>query len=107
MSSRKNRKGTSTYRVKNWPEYNKALKNRGKIVFMIIEDLEKSWYVPSFERQVGGQFEYSDFAIETCLSIKKLLRLGLRQTQGFMEGLFFQAGFRLKVPDYSILSRKS
>ena len=107
MSYRKNRKGTSVYRVKNWPQYNKVLKNRGKIVFMITENLEKSWYVPSFEKQVGGQFEYSDFAIETCLSIKKLLRLGLRQTQGFMEGLFIQTGINLKVPDYSILSRRA
>ncbi len=107
MSSRKNRKGKSIYRVKNWPEYNNALKNRGKIVFMITSDLERFWYAPSFQKQVGGQFEYSDFAIETCLSIKKLMRFGLRQAEGFIEGLFKSAGIDLRVPDYTIWSRRA
>jgi len=107
MSSRKNRKGKSVYRVRNWPVYNKALKNRGRIVFLLTDDIEKFWYAPSFEKHVGGQFEYSDFAIETCLSIKKQMRLGLRQTQGFVEGLFEKTGFDIKVPDYTVLSRRA
>ena len=38
--------------------------------------------------QRGGQFFYSDLAIETTLTLRKLFDLGLRQSQGLVRSLF-------------------
>jgi len=49
---------------------------------------------------------YSDAAITCCLSIRKLFKLPLRQTQGFTRSVFKQTNVSLKAPDYTTLSRR-
>jgi len=95
----------SKYKVTNWPEYNNILRKRGRIDFMIAENLSNAWYENSpNNRKVGRQRIYSDIAILQCLQIRYLFGLKLRQTQGFINWIFEMAGFKLRCPDYTTLS---
>jgi len=59
---------------------------------------------PSGKR--GRQQAYSDAAIQTCLTIKVLFGLPLRQTTGFVESLLELVGLDWAVPDFSTLCRR-
>lgn len=60
------------YKISNWPEYNKALRNRGKIELWISEDAAKKWYEPNqIYDGTGAPKRYSDFAIITCHDVMK------------------------------------
>ena len=64
-----------------------------------------SWdAAPSGKR--GRQQTYSDTAIQTCLTMKVLFGMALRQTTGFVESLLRLIGLDWTVPDYSTLSRR-
>ena len=92
-----------TYRTRNWPAYNEALKRRGSLTIWF--DPEMSWdAVPTGRR--GRQQTYSDAAIQTCLSMKVLFGMALRQTTGFVESLLRLVGLDWSVPDFSTLSRR-
>ena len=56
--------------------------------------------------QRGAQFVYSDQTIEWILTMRLLLRLPLRQTQGFIQSLLDLMPLALAAPDYSTLSRR-
>jgi hypothetical protein len=99
------RKDKTTYKVKNWPEYNKALCQRGSLTIWISEDALEQWLYDGPTQQ-GAQYTYSDVAIETCLKLRAVFRLPFRQTQGFVESLFERMEVDLPVPDYSVLSRR-
>jgi hypothetical protein len=60
--------------------------------------------VPTGRR--GRQRTYSDAAVQTCLSMKVLFGMALRQTTGFVESLLRLAGLDWTVPDFSTLSRR-
>ncbi len=49
---------------------------------------------------------YSDTAIQTCLTMKVLFGMALRQTTGFVESLLRLVGLDWSVPDFSTLSRR-
>jgi len=92
------------YRIRNWPEYNEALKNRYDITLWISDEALESWYAePSGKR--GAQKIYSDEAIRCCLTVRTLLRLPLRGCEGLLKSLLRQ--FSLDIPDYSTLSRRA
>jgi len=46
------------YRVKNWSAYEKALMQRGSLIFWLSGDFEKVWMYAG-EKQHGRQFDYS------------------------------------------------
>ncbi|WP_372803170.1 transposase, partial [Paracoccus seriniphilus] len=46
----------------------------------------------------GGQQRYSDLAIETCLTLRAVFGLPLRQTQGFVRSLLRLMQTDLPVP---------
>lgn len=54
----------------------------------------------------GRQPDYSDAAIQTCLTMKVLFGMALRQTTGFVESLLRLIGLDWTVPDFSTLSRR-
>lgn len=106
MSKQQEFDNKDKYKILNWPEYNKSLKKRGRITLWISDDAIKSWaYTGSRER--GGKIEYSDLAIETCLTIKQVMHLKLRQTEGFVNSLFELMSVGKTSPDYSTLSRRA
>lgn len=59
---------------------------------------------PSGKR--GRQAVYSDPATRTCLTMKVLFGLALRQTTGFLESLLRLIGLNWTVPDFRTLSRR-
>lgn len=100
-------KKKTIYRVKNWSTYNRSLIARGSLTLWLDESVLSSWYYEG-PPQRGAQYTYSDQAIEMALTLRRLLNLALRQTQGFVESLWTLMGLdeRLDVPDYSTLSRR-
>ena len=52
----------------------------------------------------GRQQTYSDTAIQTCLTMKVLFGMALRQTTGFVESLLGLISLDWTVPDFSTLS---
>ena len=59
---------------------------------------------PSGKR--GRQRSFSDAAIQTCLTMKVLFGMPLRQTTGFVQSLLRLVGLDWAVPDYSTLCRR-
>ena len=97
------RPNTPTYKTSNWPEYNKALKRRGSLTIWF--DPGMAWSaLPTGKR--GRQPVYSGAAVQTCLTMKVLFGMALRQTTGFVESLLRLVGLDWDVPDFSTLSRR-
>ena len=94
---------TPSYKTLNWPDYNKALKRRGSLTIWF--DPGMAWAAkPTGKR--GRQPLYSDAAVQTCLTMKVLFGMALRQTTGFVESLLRLIGLDWDVPDFSTLSRR-
>ena len=92
-----------TYKTRNWPAYNEALKRRGSLTLWF--DPAMTWEAaPTGKR--GRQPDYSDAAIQTCLTMKVLFGMALRQTTGFVDSLLRLIGVDWAVPDFSTLSRR-
>ena len=98
-------KSKTVYRVKNWSSYNRALVARGSLTVWLDDSLWRQWY-DQRPSQRGAQFVYSDQTIEWMLTMRVLLKLPLRQTQGFIQSLLGLMSLALAVPDYSTLSRR-
>jgi len=99
--------GKQKYKVGNWSEYNKALKRRGDIEIWISEDAIKNWY--NSERVydgTGAPKTYTDFAILACHEVRQVLRLPLRQTEGFINSIFRIKGLPIFCADYTTLSKR-
>jgi hypothetical protein len=82
---------------------------RGSLTLWIDEDIARWWLSQSPSgkpSRPGARETYSDKAIEVCLCLRVLLKLPLRQTEGFVRSLLCLAGLSLPVPDYSTLSRR-
>jgi hypothetical protein len=92
-----------SYKTKNWPAYNEALKQRGSLTIWFDPDMV---WVPPPAGKRGRQPQYSDAAIQTCLTLKVLFGMALRQTTGFVESLLRLVGLDWAVPDFSTLSRR-
>ena len=106
-----------TYKTRNWPAYNEALKRRGSLTI---------WFEPAMIWEAaptgkrGRQPDYSGEedektvrgtvfptnAIQTCVTMKVLFGMALRQTTGFVESLLRLSGLDWAVPDFSTLSRR-
>lgn len=91
------------YKTRNWPSYNTALKQRGSLSIWF--DPGVVWTPPRTGRR-GRRQEFSDAAIQTCLTLKVLFGLPLRQTTGFIESLLQLVGLDWAVPDFSTLCRR-
>jgi len=91
------------YRTKYWPEYNRALKDRGSLTIWF--NPEVTWRAaPTGKR--GRQPRYSDAGIQACLTIKVLFELPLRQATFFVESLLKLNHLVSEVPDFSTLCRR-
>ena len=90
------------YRVTNWSEYEKSLRNRGNLTLWISPSAIKSWKATRLGKP-GRQQKYSDLAIETVLTLRLLFHLPLRQAEGFVSSLFQLMGLNLPTPDHTTL----
>ena len=94
-----------TYRLTNWPEYNKALIDRGFVTLWLTEDTLANWYHQG-PRAPGGLFRYSDRCIQAALALKAVFRLAFRQTQGLIQSVLATMKMTLQVPSYTQLCRR-
>ncbi len=106
MKSRVHPKYKTQYRIGNWPEYDRSLVQRGNLTLWLSQDAIASWNAKPSRRR-GGQRKYSDLAIETALTVRLLLHLPFRQTEGFLLSVFELMDIHLDVPDHTTLSRRS
>lgn len=93
------------FRVKNWPNYEAGLRQRGSVTFWINEEAIAGWSGP-LRTTPGGQLRYSVLAIETSLMCGLVFNQPLRQTEGLMRSLLQLMGLDLPVPDHTTLSRR-
>lgn len=94
------------YRVRNWSEYNLALKQRGSLTFWVSEEAIEQWLNTEPSEQLGAPKTYSDIAIMSVLTVKSLFRLAGRQATGLLGSLFELMQVKLPVPDHSTISRR-
>ena len=84
------------YRTTNWKEYNAALKERGSLLIWLDQDM--CWHGCASGKR-GRSRQYSEAAIQFCLTIKGLFNLALRQAMGMAQSLLKLAGMDWRVPD--------
>ncbi len=94
------------YRVRNWPEYNKALIARGSLTFWVDEQAVSTWRRRGGPQGRGRPRIYSDTAIECALVVRTVFHLSLRATQGFLESVVRLMEVDLPVPAYSTMGRR-
>ena len=94
------------YRASSWPEYDRALVERGDITLWISEDAIDTWK-PAPTGRRGAQRKFSDHAIEIALTLRLVFRLPLRQAEGFLRSILSLMSIDLEAPDHTTLSRRS
>lgn len=104
-ASRRHKIPKARYAVKNWPEYEASLRQRGDLRIWIADDVAAHWTVPG-KRTPKGDPIYTDLAIETVLTLRQVFHQPLRQTEGFVGSILAFMGLDLPVPDHSTLSRR-
>lgn len=98
-------KKKKSYKVRNWHEYNEALKNRGRIDIWVEKGMLEQWYAKQSGKR-GAQEKYSDLAIRITRQIGIVYHQKLRQNEGLVNSLFAMMKLELDVPDFSTLSRR-
>ena len=98
-------KYTTTSRVGNWAEYDRALVRRGDVTLWLTPDAIATWAAAGVGRR-SGQLQYSDLAIETALTLSLIFHVPLRQTEGVLTSIFGILGVDLTAPDHTTLSRR-
>src|SRR5215217_8059426 len=79
------------YKVRNWPEYDRALQQRGSLTVWVTPEALAAWHPPR-TGQRGRPRDYSDVAIETGHLLRSLTTL---------------LGVGVGVPDHATFSRRS
>ena len=95
------------YRVRNWPDYNKALVSRGSLILWIDTRTTDSWLDHDCPARKGRRRTYTDAAILCALLLREAYHLPLRSTQGLVSSVLRLMQLSLTSPHYSTLSRRA
>ncbi len=95
------------YRLRNWPDYNKALIARGSLTLWIDARSLDLWLDADRPARRGRRRTYTDTAILCSLMVRQVYHLPLRATQGLVRSLLRLLEVNLPTPDYSTLSRRA
>jgi hypothetical protein len=95
------------YRIRNWPDYNKALVRRGSLTLWVESHSVGKWRATAFPLGRGRRRLYSDLAITCALTLREVYHLPLRSTQGLVSSMLRLLGTDLPAPHYSTLSRRA
>src|SRR3954452_15059652 len=68
------------YKVRNWPEYDRALQQRGSLTVWVTPEALAAWHPPRRTGQRGRPRDYSDVAIETGHLLRLAFGRPSRQT---------------------------
>jgi Transposase DDE domain len=105
-AARRHRIPKQRHRIRNWAEYDAALRQRGSLTVWFSDEAIAAWRAePRTTR--GGQAHYSALAIRTALTLRAVFRLALRQTEGLIGSVLKLLSLDLAVPDHSTLSRRA
>jgi Transposase DDE domain len=98
---------SSSYRLRNWPEYEQALETRGSIALFFAPETIRRWRAEAAApRKRGHPVVYSDAAITALLMLQEYFHMGLRETVGLARSLFSVLHLDLPVPDHTTLARR-
>ena len=95
------------FSIRKWSEYNESLVARGSITLWFSEEALENWYHENGEGKRGRPFTYSDSTMETFLTIRELLRLPYRQTEGFVRSILTLIADGLSVPDFTSAAKRA
>ncbi len=94
------------YRVQNWPEYDRALQQRGSLTVWVTPEALAAWQPPR-TGQRGRPRDYSDVAIETGHLLRLAFGRPWRQTEGLLRSITALLGWEVGVPDHTTFARRS
>ena len=94
------------YRVSNWPEYDRALQQRGSLTVWVTPEALAAWHPPRTGRR-GRSCTYSDIAIETGHLLRLAFGRPWRQTEGLLRSLTTLLSLDIGIPDHTTFSRRS
>lgn len=80
--------------------------NRGSLTFWIDEEAIVEWK-QNKQGKCGIPRRFSDLAITTALTVKRVFSMPLRALQGFLDSVFKLANIPLVCPHYSSISRRA
>ena len=95
------------YRIRTWPDYNRALIGRGSLTLWVESRAVNGWREQSRPARRGRRRLYSDLAITCALTLREVYGLPLRATQGLVSSVLRLLGTDLSAPHYSTLSRRA
>lgn len=100
------KKKRQAYRLRNWPDYNKALVRRGSLTLWVGTDALAAWHEHERTGRRGCPRTYSAAAILTMATLSEVYGLPLRATRGLLLSVIKLLGLSLPVPCYTTLSRR-
>src|SRR4051795_5049696 len=103
---RRHRIPRARYRVSNWPEYDRALQQRGSLTVWVTPEALAAWHGPKTGRR-GRSRRYADIATETGHMLRLAFGRPWRQTEGLLCSLATLLGLDIGVPDHTTFSRRS
>ncbi|MGR0188934.1 IS5 family transposase [Azospirillum aestuarii] len=103
---RRHRIPKAKYKVENWGEYNRALRQRGSLTIWVTPEALAAW-TPAVTGRRGRPAVYSNIAIETGAMLRLAFGRPWRQTEGLLCSIVQILGVELPVPDYTTLARRS
>jgi Transposase DDE domain len=95
------------YRIRNWPDYNKALVSRGSLTLWIDSRSIETWLDQDLPARRGRRRRYADAAILCCLMLREVYHLPLRAPEGLASSRMRLLNVACPVPDYSPLCRRA
>ena len=95
------------YRIRNWPDYNKALISRGSLTLWVDTRSTDTWLDRDWPARRGRRRTYADVAILCSLTLREVYHLPLRATAGLVYSLLRLLAADLPAPDYSTVCRRA
>jgi hypothetical protein len=68
-------KKNTRYRICNWPDYNRSLKQRGSLTVWITFEAVANWTTEELTGEPGASPTYTDLAIETMATVQAVFSL--------------------------------
>ena len=94
------------YRIRNWPDYDTALVNRGRLTLWLDQGAVQNWRSQERTGKRGKPRVYTDQAIAYALRLGAFYHRPLRATEGLLDSLVALSGANVAVPDYTTLGRR-